>query len=334
MEITSFFVHWGIGSLVGASPRTMSVPVDHVLEQVLLLSEAHSQEVRTPLDAVALLFHALATHHYGLSSENVPAGWRSSPDMHGWSYELRAEPLHTIHIAVVRLGSHAVVLASHANVVQEHCSTSECLLESLVHAATPSELICTRARDVYVSKERIESTLHAWTRDILHADANHNTSADVLSRGYLTKKDPNGTATDTDKATEHDTSSLSHTPSFPPVSRMPYDPRRLGDADRDPLAASPAACPFGTGSFQPPRLFPPHAPMHGDGMIMGPNHPLFCTPQRPPGAPNQPETGFLPPGSVPPHARFDPVSPFDSHVRARNGEPDFDDFAPPHSMFS
>ena len=52
--------------------------------------------------------------------------------------------------------------------------------------------------------------------------------------------------------------------------------------------------------------------MHpGGGMVMGPNHPIFGG--YGPGQPQGPSTGGigrLPPGAIPPGARFDPVTPF------------------------
>lgn len=81
-------------------------------------------------------------------------------------------------------------------------------------------------------------------------------------------------------------------------------------------------------------------------MLVGPEHPMFQQPPPPPrpGAfgPQQPGVA-MPPGAVPPGARFDPVSPFGylpgasgagrGGGRGRggplSGDPDFDELAPP-----
>lgn len=46
-----------------------------------------------------------------------------------------------------------------------------------------------------------------------------------------------------------------------------------------------------------------------DGMYVGPNHPIFNQ-QRPRQDPIHGGDGILPPGAVPPGARFDPIGPF------------------------
>jgi proteasome inhibitor subunit 1 (PI31) len=49
----------------------------------------------------------------------------------------------------------------------------------------------------------------------------------------------------------------------------------------------------------------------GSGMFVGPDHPMFQGEQRSrPGPFAGPGPERLPPGAVPPGARFDPISPF------------------------
>eukprot|EP01147_Barroeca_monosierra_P005430 gene5430-8895_t len=72
-------------------------------------------------------------------------------------------------------------------------------------------------------------------------------------------------------------------------SQIPSSIYNIGRSDLDP----------GLGMYGRP-------PIPGSGMYMGPNHPLFnAGPRRP-----DPERSGFPPGSVPPGARFDPVTPF------------------------
>ena len=82
-------------------------------------------------------------------------------------------------------------------------------------------------------------------------------------------------------------------------------------------------------------MFPPHS---GDGMFVGPDHPIFGRGVRGPFADRGPwgGDGFLPPLGAPPGARFDPVGPrpFGGNNgglpgRGNMRDPDNDDFMPP-----
>lgn len=91
---------------------------------------------------------------------------------------------------------------------------------------------------------------------------------------------------------------------FGEPSYVPFrNPLEIGRRDLDPLGVEPL------GSFAPPPLFPGSG---GDGMFVGPNHPIFG--QRGRGAfyPSRGPwggDGYLPPMGAPPGARFDPVGP-------------------------
>lgn len=94
----------------------------------------------------------------------------------------------------------------------------------------------------------------------------------------------------------------------------PRGPYSVGDVDLDPLAIAPGLI--------PPGHFGPRSPlgsgMHpGGGMFVGPEHPMFTgggggfgggVPR--PGPLAGPGGQRLPPGAVPPGARFDPIMPF------------------------
>ncbi|KAI0033771.1 PI31 proteasome regulator N-terminal-domain-containing protein [Vararia minispora EC-137] len=121
--------------------------------------------------------------------------------------------------------------------------------------------------------------------------------------------------------------------SFGLPSHVPQpNPLEIGRRDRDPLGiASP---------FAPPPLFPGSG---GDGMYVGPNHPIFGgrgggvpAPGRGPWGGD----GYLPPLGAPPGARFDPIGPsppFPGHGggiprlpgRGNIFGPDNDEFLPP-----
>ncbi|EJD01182.1 uncharacterized protein FOMMEDRAFT_125897 [Fomitiporia mediterranea MF3/22] len=132
----------------------------------------------------------------------------------------------------------------------------------------------------------------------------------------------------------------------------PQNPLQIGRSDLDPLPLQIQPNPFA-----PPPLFPPN---RGDGMYVGPDHPIFDGPRRGMGSPPNRGPwggdGFLPPMSVPQGARFDPILPGPmgpggnplgrrgggSGRRGgpgsgqRSGEPDNDEFMPPgmSDMFS
>jgi hypothetical protein len=79
-------------------------------------------------------------------------------------------------------------------------------------------------------------------------------------------------------------------------------------------------------------MFPPHG---GDGMFVGPDHPILGRGVGRPFADRGPwgGDGFLPPLGAPPGARFDPVGPepFGGRLPGRGNtrDPDNDDFMPP-----
>lgn len=93
-------------------------------------------------------------------------------------------------------------------------------------------------------------------------------------------------------------------PPYPPDRSTPYNPPynplEIGRRDLDPFPRNP---------FAPPSLFPENG---GDGMFVGPNHPIFgggLRGQGPGGRGPWGGDGFLPPMGAPPGARFDPVGP-------------------------
>ncbi|KAG5637458.1 hypothetical protein H0H81_004475 [Sphagnurus paluster] len=123
---------------------------------------------------------------------------------------------------------------------------------------------------------------------------------------------------------------------YQPPHIPPENPLSIGRRDLDPLPINP---------FAPPPLFRESG---GDGMFVGPEHPIFGTGrmgnQGPWGG-----DGYLPPMGVPPGARFDPIGPgpfpgrgpsgfWPGRGRPRgqpSGEPDNDEFMPPgmNNMF-
>ncbi|MBW0479284.1 hypothetical protein O181_018999 [Austropuccinia psidii MF-1] len=86
----------------------------------------------------------------------------------------------------------------------------------------------------------------------------------------------------------------------------------IGRSDLDPI---------GSSNIHIPSLYnrPNHQPLHPpSGMILGPNHSIFNNHR-----PNPPPfggDGFLPPGAVPPGARFDPILP-QSSINSNHSTP-------------
>ena len=117
-----------------------------VREQAAALVRAG--EVRTPLDALAMLVHAMAVE-YGVAPPAMPVRWRSSPDMHELTYD-------AIHFVVVRLAAHTVVLASrtHAADAQSPCALSECPTSDFVD------------NDSQYIPDRVDALVRMWERDL------------------------------------------------------------------------------------------------------------------------------------------------------------------------
>lgn len=120
-----------------------------------------------------------------------------------------------------------------------------------------------------------------------------------------------------------------------PPGVPPRNPLEIGRRDLDPFN--------GSNLFSPPSLFPPHG---GDGMYVGPDHPIFgmrgshANETRGPWGGD----GYLPLMGAPPGARFDPIGPnpgaFNPSFNGRRGppgsgntrEPDNDEFMPPGAV--
>jgi proteasome inhibitor subunit 1 (PI31) len=120
-----------------------------------------------------------------------------------------------------------------------------------------------------------------------------------------------------------------------PYPYNPTNPLAIGRRDLEPFPENP---------FSPPSLFPLNNG-GGDGMFVGPDHPIFGD-RRPHGGGGfrgpWGGDGFLPPMGAPPRARFDPVGPGPFPGGGRGGpphfpgrgnmhDPDNDEFQPPVS---
>jgi len=92
--------------------------------------------------------------------------------------------------------------------------------------------------------------------------------------------------------------------------------------------------PIGAADLTPPSTLYPRNPLSTEGveeggMLMGPHHSAFKSPQR--GyAPAEAFVGVLPSGAIPPGARFDPITPEQGFEGSfPSGDPDPDELPPP-----
>lgn len=138
----------------------------------------------------------------------------------------------------------------------------------------------------------------------------------LIDKITVSHKYKDGTSQTTNETTTR--SSIPNSPSAPLLDSFPSrintdrnNPLNVGRSDLDPL-----------GSIGPYPRGPPFMPPGGGGM-------LFVPPRGPRLDPAGPNFG-VPPGSVPPGARFDPFRPPDvDRFPPRRGRPDNDDFLPP-----
>ena len=250
---------------------------------------------QTTLDATAVFVHASAVAH-GYDAPGPAAQWRSDRDRHAWSYAAHG---HTVHVVVTRVAQRAAVLAL---IDDGPCCMLDVARPTYINAtALPWRDSDDRAQlaSLYMRMDEWQHLLDERVWAPLTAPGAPDKGATIPCRDAPQALVAPGVAPPADA---------------PPVSAFPP---RIGDADRDPWAASPDV--FGGGL---PLARPPRA----DGMIVGPDHPLWQSRRREDNAP------WLPPMGAPPGARFDPVGPL-APMR-RRGDPDWDEFAPPSSMFS
>ena len=275
--------------------------------------------VASPLDAVALLVHVLATWRGWTSPPSAPRGWAPSAALHTLRFVCDK---HSVEIVLVPLAQHTVVLgtSTEARSGVEHgvqrVSATHCEFATARYTAAtalpPNTHDC--LVHAYVSEERVFELASMLDSQVLApllapASAVHGAAAPAA-----------GAAPAADTV---------HNAAAPAAAAAPTSSLRIGDADRDPLAASPDLFRPGA-SFAPPPLFGGAGGAARDGMLLGPQHPLWDAPRPPPGAP-APPPGALSPGTaaLPSGARFDPVHPFGLPRGPRSGDPDWDELAPP-----
>lgn len=264
-----------------------------LLARVASFLQAHAScAPQTTLDAAALFVHASAVAH-GYDAPGPLAQWRSDRDWHAWTYTAHGQ---TVHVVVTRIAQRAVILAL---IDDGTCTMLDVAMPTYINATA----LPWRASDGMAQLSALYVRGDEWQCLL---------DERVWARLSPSRADKGTTPPRRDEPRARVAPGVAPPPDAPPVSAFPP---RIGDADRDPWAASPDI--FGG------RLPLAHPP-RGDGMLVGPDHPLWQA--------SRPDAPWLPPMAAPPGARFDPIGPL--APMQRRGDPDWDEFAPPSSMFS
>ena len=332
----------------------------------------NNARLKSPHDAIAALLHsALIALNFRLVAVDdstpaianlngvFPEGWNQhGPGNYTFRYRHEQSSLEFI-VKIAKLGSRTLVNAIAVEVRQLHHSCSH-----ILNTSDQSDKAATLdiSTDDYSSPSFFPYDASASdAQPLVHGFISSNRIADLMAQfnlkivqklmpglrkeGY--SEDP-GEASSSTGAVPARTDNpparpRTEEPPFAPDRQFdrPYriptaNPLEIGRRDLDPLAANP---------FAPPSLFPSHG---GDGMFVGPDHPMFGQgrygngpmPLRGPWGGD----GFLPPMGAPPGARFDPVGPGPFPRRGGFGTrgglpgagnlrgPDNDEFMPPGAV--
>ncbi|KAF9075966.1 PI31 proteasome regulator N-terminal-domain-containing protein [Rhodocollybia butyracea] len=314
-----------------------------------------SKSIETPQDALALLSHAILTSvAFRLiavddSSSTIQSSANTLPDewnKHGpGSYTLRyrhEQSSMEFVVKISKLGSrtmfNAIAVendkATSLDISTNDFTSPSSFPYSAEAPAAPPLVHC------YISSNRVTDFVSQFKLKIIQ-----KLVPGLRKDGYTEEVD---VTTTNPPNFEQGSATVRTPPTIPRYNpddefplRMPSrNPLEIGRRDRDPAPG---------GSFQPPPLF---SPSGGDGMFVGPDHPIFG--RRGPGGlggiggmPGRGPwggDGYLPPMGAPPGARFDPVGPgfgtggigpFHGNLGPRRpnlpgeGDPDNDEFMPP-----
>ncbi|GAK64626.1 uncharacterized protein PAN0_006c2840 [Moesziomyces antarcticus] len=345
----------------------------HVLQQLLPPAAGSEPQLRSPSDALAAMVHTVMTRLdfrlTGLSEDDriasassfegadasvaankLPGEWNAKgPDHYCFRYKHHQSSLDYM-VKLVKLGGRVVV---HGIALQgSKTSTLEIVLADYFSASffpyPPPQGDAEPLVNGFIGSARIKDLVIAYKTQVLQTLV-----PGLRKDGYTEETTDNNSSASTREGDSRGASSSQPQRPYPgsaPPPRAPFagdeddpsqpagmfpgrNPMTIGDRDLDPLGGSPLRLPprFGGGSaggFAPPPLFP--GGDSGGGMYVGPDHPMFRNRFPPPGAQG------LPPGAVPPGARFDPIFPNEPDVGGarpqhppRHGDPDWDDLAPP-----
>ncbi|KAF8665669.1 hypothetical protein AX16_000122 [Volvariella volvacea WC 439] len=303
-----------------------------------------SKKLQSPQDGLAALLHtamsALAFRlvavderpSQSLVGNKLPSEWnRGGPESYSFKYRHEQSSLEFV-LKVIRLGNRTLVNA--------------------IASETDKVLSLDMPTNDFVSPSFFPHEIGAGDTPLIHGFISSNRVADLMSQfklmvvqklvpglrkeGYQEEAAPASGQPGTSQSgpARPEPSRPVPQPFEPPI--LPYMPPRnpleIGRRDLDPIPMNP---------FNPPSLFP-HG---GDGMFVGPDHPIFGPRGGPVGGRGPwGGDGFLPPMGAPPGARFDPVGPGPispgrgglrggrpgrGGVPPHGGDPDNDEFMPP-----
>ncbi|KIK65390.1 hypothetical protein GYMLUDRAFT_123486, partial [Collybiopsis luxurians FD-317 M1] len=330
------------------------------------LLPADSRRLQSAQDALAVLSHSiLAALSFRLvavddstptsyAATNVlPEAWnKNGPGNYTLRYKHEQSSLEFI-IKMSKLGSRTVINAIAAKTDKAtslDISTNDFTSPSAFPydaAASDTPLV-----HCFISSNRVADFVSQFKLKIVQ-----KLVPGLRKDGYTEEADVETSSTSSRQRASNPSSSSSAIPRIPRYNPdaefpmgIPRNPLEIGRRDLDP---SPG------GTFQPPPLFPSSSGgIGGDGMFVGPDHPIFGGGGQggnfgPRGGFGMPGTrgpwggdGFLPPMGAPPGARFDPVMPalgpgaggvglgrFSAPRRPHNlpgqGDPSNDEFFPP-----
>ncbi|CAE6522572.1 unnamed protein product [Rhizoctonia solani] len=338
-----------MADLLDASALLSKVP--NVLPQ-------SNKTLSSPQDAVAILLHSAMTAlgfrlvaidedaparepETGAAPGLLPEGWnRKSPDVYTFKYK-HAQSSFTFLLKLVKMSGKMII---HGIAIEDDkTKTFEITTQDFTSASYfPHDTQSTDRPLVhgYISSSRVTDLMSLFKLTIIQP-----LLPGLRKEGY--QESESGIAS---ASTGQPARAPPRNPSPPPPLDRPFahpyaDPSRrnpleIGRSDLDPLGGL-------HNPFAPPRLFsPPGA--GGDGMFVGPNHPMFRDPlgqgmgiggRGRGGVGPWGGDGYLPPMGAPPGARFDPIGPGPLAGHGfpprrppnRSGDPDNDEFMPPGS---
>ncbi|KAF8639931.1 hypothetical protein AX17_001181 [Amanita inopinata Kibby_2008] len=312
-----------------------------------LLPESQDS-LTTPHDAIAALLHAtmaslsfrlIAINESSLSdAANVlPAEWnKDGPGSYTFKYRHNQSSLEFL-IKVISLGRRTLVNA--IPLESDKVATLDIATDDFTSASFFPHTITSDQPLIhgYISSNRVADLVSRFKLAIVQ-----KIMPGLRKEGYTEEIEVPATSAGAPSSSQNPPPARPQ-PVIPPTgperpfeSRPPFpdNPLEIGRRDRVPFPENP---------FAPPSLFPPGS---GDGMYVGPEHPIFgarrdrrdlFSGQGPWGG-----DGYLPPLGAPPGARFDPVGPGPMPGRGGfNGRrggvpgsgnmrgPDNDEFMPP-----
>ncbi|KAH9482391.1 Proteasome inhibitor PI31 subunit [Psilocybe cubensis] len=329
-----------------------------IISSLPTLLPPNSKSLTSPQDAIAALLHSALTAlafrliavdesstGANLSSSVLPDHWnKSGPGNYTLKYRHDQSSLEFV-VKLSKLGTrtliNAIALESDRVATLDICTndfTSPSFYPYNLDAPDASPLV-----HGYISSNRVADLLSQLKLKIIQ-----KLVPGLQKEGYTEETDSSAGSSSSANPPSRDPTAPRPRPESPPdapgrypyypQSAIPRNPLEIGRRDLDPFPANP---------FAPPSLFPQHG---GDGMFVGPEHPIFGigrgdnSPLRGPWGGD----GYLPPMGAPPGARFDPVGPgfpnrgpgpfggpFSGSGRGRRPEnPDNDEFMPPGMVSS